>query len=58
MYSLVHIYKLNQIKEKWLVRPFLGTCISIFGMDVAIMFIYTFIDGFVWSTTYNGFLIK
>ena len=50
MYSLVQVYKLNQLiqlEEQWLVRPFLGKCGSIFGMDVAIMFIYSFVDGFV-----------
>ena len=61
MYSLVHVYKLNllnQLEEQWLVRPFLRTCGSIFGMDISIMFIYSFIGGFFWSTTYDGFLIK
>ena len=61
MYSLVHVYKLNQLnqlEEQWLVRPFLGRCGSRFGMDVAIMFTYSFISGFVWSTIYNGFIIK
>ena len=61
MCSLVHVYKfneLNQLEEQRLVRPSLGTCGSRFVMDVAIRFINSFIGGFVWSTTYNGFILK
>jgi len=41
-----------------LVKNFLGTCGSGFTMDVSITLLNSFIGGFVWSTTYNGFILK
>ena len=61
MYSLVHVYNLNQhnqLEEKWIVKPFVAACGCRFRMDVDIMYIYSFINGFMCLTNYNGFLIN